>query len=204
MSGLAEDAEQHVLALRTMPRRRWSTRDKILLEASRLFSTHGFRGASTRQIAERVGIQQPSLFKHFPSKSSMLAELAVYDMDVPAHHAEIAAAATGSALDRFAGYIAWDFEWYRTMPFDLRCVTEQVVRSERLVEARAAVNRWNAAIGLILRQGVTSGEFSESATSFVPAVLETLSWHMVNKKDASAQTVDDAVSFLLAATLEPR
>jgi AcrR family transcriptional regulator len=204
VSDVAESAEQHILALRATPRRRWTTRDKILLEASRLFATHGFRGATTRQIAERVGVQQPSLFKHFPTKSSMLAELAVYDMDVPAHHAEAAAAAPGSAVDRFAGYVAWDLEWYRTMPFDLRCVTEQVVRSERLVGARAAVKRWNAAIGLILRQGVASGEFSESAVAFVPAVLETLSWHMVYTKDASEETVDDAVRFLLAAALEPR
>ena len=32
MSDLADHAEQHVLDLRAMPRRRWSTRDKILLE----------------------------------------------------------------------------------------------------------------------------------------------------------------------------
>ncbi len=204
MSGAVDRAEQHVLALRTAPRRAWATRDRILLEASQLFATHGFRGASTRQIAERVGVRQPSLFKHFPTKRAMLAELTLYDMVVPAHHAEAAAATKGSAIDRFAGYVAWDLEWYRTMPFDLRCVTEQVVRSERLASARTAVNRWNAAIDQILLQGVASGEFTASAVPFVPAVLETLSWHMVHTKDASAQTVDDGVRFLLAATLEPR
>ena len=88
MSTAVENAEGHVLELRARPPSRWATRDRILLEASRLFATHGFRGASTRQIAEQVGIRQPSLFKHFGSKRAMLAELAVYDMDVPARHAE--------------------------------------------------------------------------------------------------------------------
>lgn len=197
-------AEQHVLSLKETPRREWATPDRILLEASQLFATHGFRGASTRQIAERVGVKQPSLFKHFPSKRAMLAELTVYDMVVPAHHAEAAAATKGSAIDRFAGYIAWDLEWYRTMPFDLRGISDQVVRSERLGQARRAVNRWNEAIGLMLQQGVERGEFSERAVPFVPRVLETLSWHMVHTKGADEQTVDDAVRFLLAATVEPR
>lgn len=204
MTVAVDRAEQHVLVLKQTPRRDWTTRDKILLEASQLFATHGFRGASTRQIAERVGVQQPSLFKHFPSKRAMLAELTVYDMVVPAHHAEAAAATSGSAIDRFAGYVAWDLEWYRTMPLDLRGVTDQVVRTERLVSARRALKRWNAAIARILQQGVTRHEFSARAVPFVPRVLETMSWHMVHTKNADEQTVDDAVRFLLAATVEPR
>ena len=203
VSGAVDRAERHVLAVRTAPRKEWATRDRILLEASQLFATHGFRGASTRQIAERVGVRQPSLFKHFPSKRAMLAELTLYDMLVPEHHAEAAAATKGSAMDRFAGYAAWDLKWYRTMPFDLRCVTEQVVRSERLLGARRALNRWNESIGQIPRQGVASGEFSGTAVPFVPRVLETMNWHTVQTKGASEQTVADAVRFLLAATVEP-
>ena len=194
-------AEQHVLALRDTPLSRWATRDRILLEASRLFATHGFRGASTRQIAERVGVAQPSLFKHFPSKRAILAALAVYDMDVPARHAERAARAEGSAVDRFADYVAWDFQWYQAMPFDLRGMTEGVVNTEGLIDAQAALGRWHEAIGQLLRQGVETGEFAPSAVPFLPTVIETLSWHMVNAEDASRTNVDDAVELVLAASL---
>lgn len=196
-----EKAESHVLQLCAQDPSTWSTRDRILLEASHLFATHGFRGASTRQIAEHVGIRQPSLFKHFPSKKAMLAELAVYDMDVPAGHAEASAAAAGSAVDRFAGYLAWDLEWYRTMPFDLRGMTEALVKSENLTHAQAALARWHAAINRMLAQGVASGDFAPQAVPFVPSALETLSWQMVNSRAATERTVDDAVEFLLAAVL---
>ena len=202
MTVAVDRAEQHVLVLRQTPRREWATRDKILLEASHLFATHGFRGASTRQIAERVGVQQPTLFKHFSSKRAMLAELTVYGMVVPAHHAEAAAATAGSAIDRFAGYVAWELEWYRTMPLDLRGVTDQVVRTERLVPARRALRRWNDAIAQMLQQGVTRGEFSARAVPFVPRVLETMGWHMVTSATADEQTVDDAVRFVLAGVVE--
>jgi AcrR family transcriptional regulator len=196
-----ETAEQHVLALRGTPPAHWTTRDRILLEASRLFATHGFRGASTRQIAERVGVAQPSLFKHFRSKRAILAALAVYDMDVPARHAEQAARSEGSAVDRFAGYVAWDFEWYQAMPFDLRGMTEDVVTSEGLLDAQAALRRWHEAIDQLLQQGVAAGEFAASAVPFLPTVIETLSWHMVHAADASTTNVDDAVELVLAATL---
>lgn len=196
-----DNAERHVLALRATPPSMWATRDRILLEASRLFATHGFRGASTRQIANGVGIRQPSIFKHFASKQAMLAELAVYDMDVPARHAQAAATSKGSAVDRFAGYLAWDLEWYRTMPFDLRGMTEGLIRAEGLTGAEEAQARWNVAISQMLQQGVAAGEFVESAVPFVPAALETLSWQMVKSRDATERTVDDAVNFLLAAML---
>lgn len=195
------NAELHIALLRDTPQARWTTRDRILLEASRLFATHGFRGASTRQIAERVGVAQPSLFKHFPSKRAILAELAVYDMDVPARHAEQAARADGSAVDRFAGYVAWDLEWYRTMPFDLRGMTEDLVRSEGLSDAQAALDRWHRAIGQLLRQGVDAGEIAGSAVPFLPTVIETLSWHMVHTEDARRTDVQDAVELVLAAAL---
>jgi len=201
VSAVVENAEGHVIELRAKRPSRWATRDRILLEASRLFATHGFRGASTRQIAEQVGIRQPSLFKHFASKRAMLAELAVYDMDVPARHAEVAASTGGSAVDRFAGYVAWDLEWYRTMPFDLRGMTEDLVRSEGLTTAQAALARWHAAVTHMLNQGVESGDFAETAVPFVPSALETLSWHMVNNRGATESTVDQAVEFLLAAAL---
>jgi AcrR family transcriptional regulator len=48
-----------------------ATRERILREASRLFATRGYYGSSTRDIAAAVGIQQPSLFHHFPHKQAI-------------------------------------------------------------------------------------------------------------------------------------
>ena len=201
MKTVVERAEHHALELRSTPEADWETRDRILLAASRLFAAHGFRGASTRGIAERVGIRQPSLFKHFDSKRDMLRELTVFDMEVPAEHAQRAASAGGPAVDRLAAYLAWDFEWYRTMPFDLRGMTDDLVRSEGLTDAQRAVARWNRAVKAILKQGVESGEFDEGATRFVPPIIETVSWHMVQSTGVTGRTVDDGVRFVLAALL---
>ncbi len=203
MASVVEEAERRVLDLRATPSPKWGTKDRILLAASQLFAVHGFRGASTRAIAEQVGVRQPSLFKHFASKRDMLTELAVFDMHVPAQHAQRAAAGDGPATDRLAAYLAWDFEWYRTMPFDLRGMTDDVVRSEGLADAQRALTKWTRSIKAILRQGVDSGEFASGSVRFVPPVIETLSWHMVHSTSATGKTVDDGVRFVLAAVLNP-
>jgi AcrR family transcriptional regulator len=56
-----------------------STQDSILREAGRLFALKGFHGTSTREIAEAVGIRQPSLFHHFASKHDIADALFAYD-----------------------------------------------------------------------------------------------------------------------------
>lgn len=44
----------------------------VIIEASlRLFSEHGYEGVGMRDIAEAVGIQPPSLYKHFAGKQAI-------------------------------------------------------------------------------------------------------------------------------------
>lgn len=50
-----------------------STREDILEAALQLFGQVGYRTASLREIASRVGISHPGLLHHFPSKPALLA-----------------------------------------------------------------------------------------------------------------------------------
>ena len=50
-------------------------REEILQIAAELFVCHGFAATSTRDIAEKVGIRQASLYYHFDGKCDILAEL---------------------------------------------------------------------------------------------------------------------------------
>ncbi|RFA20853.1 TetR/AcrR family transcriptional regulator [Subtercola boreus] len=52
-----------------------TAREQILDAAAALFAESGFSGASTRAIADRVGIRQQSLYYHFAGKDDILAEL---------------------------------------------------------------------------------------------------------------------------------
>ena len=46
-------------------------RRQILAVATKLFARQGFRGTTTREIAERARVNEAILFRHFPSKESL-------------------------------------------------------------------------------------------------------------------------------------
>lgn len=75
---------QYALAVATRPGRprvipraetALAPRDEILQAAAELFVNRGFAATSTRDIAEKVGIRQASLYYHFEGKPGILAEL---------------------------------------------------------------------------------------------------------------------------------
>lgn len=49
-----------------------TTKERILEEALALFAQNGYDGTSVDQIAERVGIKAPSLYKHYKGKEDIL------------------------------------------------------------------------------------------------------------------------------------
>ena len=52
------------------------TRKKILQVAQKLFARHGYDGTTTRDLAEKAGVAEGTLFRHFTNKKAILIELA--------------------------------------------------------------------------------------------------------------------------------
>lgn len=52
-------------------------RELLLAAASELFGERGYAGTSTRDIAERAGVTEPMLFRHFGTKAKLFQEAAV-------------------------------------------------------------------------------------------------------------------------------
>lgn len=50
-------------------------REQILATAADLFAARGFHGVSVAELGAACGISGPALYKHFPSKQTMLAEM---------------------------------------------------------------------------------------------------------------------------------
>lgn len=76
-------------APRWEPTARWERRYREVLDAAAIiFADKGYAGASTRDIAERLGVRQASLYYYFPSKEAALAaicELGVRDFIANLH-----------------------------------------------------------------------------------------------------------------------
>ena len=52
-------------------------REQILATAAELFAAKGFHGVSVAELGAACGISGPALYKHFPSKDAVLAEMLV-------------------------------------------------------------------------------------------------------------------------------
>ena len=52
-----------------------ATRERILLEASRLFRHHGYAATTLREVADAAGITAGSIYYHFESKEQILGEV---------------------------------------------------------------------------------------------------------------------------------
>jgi len=62
----------------TSPKGKEQNRDvrhRILVEATRLFGDHGFKGTSLQAVADAVGLKKPSLLYHFSSKDAIRQEV---------------------------------------------------------------------------------------------------------------------------------
>jgi AcrR family transcriptional regulator len=59
------------------------TRERILRAAFELISDKGFAGASTREIAQRAGVAEVTLFSHFTSKENLFRQTTQRHSTIP-------------------------------------------------------------------------------------------------------------------------
>ena len=52
-----------------------NTKEEILLESLRLFARDGYEGVTVRDIAEKLGIRQSSLYKHYENKQDIFISI---------------------------------------------------------------------------------------------------------------------------------
>lgn len=80
-----------------------STKDKIIAAAMDLVNEKGYKGATTREIAEKAGLNEVTLFRHFGNKKGILkAIIKKYEI--------------GEFIDNtFAEKVIWDVEKDLTM-----------------------------------------------------------------------------------------
>ena len=49
-----------------------TTRDRLLEAARELFTTAGYHATTTPILAQRAGVAEGTIYRHFPSKSALL------------------------------------------------------------------------------------------------------------------------------------
>lgn len=136
------------------------TRERILVAASRLFALQGYHATTTRAIATEVGISQPSLFFHFPTKKAIIEELCRIDLVPAVGRLESLLEAPGSPAAKLFTVVVGELGCILGSPYDLRAhLSYEVLNDPDLATYRELADRFDDVVRLIVRAGQEAGEF---------------------------------------------
>jgi AcrR family transcriptional regulator len=86
-------------------------REQILVTAAELFAARGFHGVSVADLGAACGISGPALYKHFPSKQAMLAEMLVSISERLLAVGRERVAAAADPADAVRALVEWHIEF---------------------------------------------------------------------------------------------
>ena len=145
-----------------------STRERILFEAASLFARRGFHATTTRQIADAVGIRQPSLFHHFPSKNAIVEALLDWDLGRALPHVEAIAGTRQPAAVRMFRYLRDDVRHLAGAPYNLSGIyTEEVMGQPEFASWARRRDSLHDTVEALVREGIANREFIEVDAALV-------------------------------------
>lgn len=135
--------------------------------AASVFSEKGFHGASTRDIAEKLGIKQGSLYYYFSSKEEALEEVCIYGLQSYSGNMHDIARSEQPIGAKLFAVVTNHLTSYREKNEALK-----VFNDERLylpVERRARLkelgSRYRADLESIIDAGISAGELNRDIDS---------------------------------------
>lgn len=135
---------------------------RVLEAALKLFSEHGYAGASMRDVAALAGVKASSIYAHFPSKEHILAELCRIGHEAQYRSVRTAVLDSGDdPRDQIVAYVGAHVEFHTTYPM-LAVISnsELHVLSEDLGAATFALRHESEGlIQDIVRRGRQAGVF---------------------------------------------
>ncbi len=88
-----------------------SRRQQLLATAAELFAARGFHGVSVTDIGAACGVSGPALYRHFPSKDAMLAEMLVSISEELLEVGRLRVAGAGSPQAALEALVDWHLEF---------------------------------------------------------------------------------------------
>ncbi|MEU7995254.1 TetR/AcrR family transcriptional regulator [Micromonospora sp. NPDC049060] len=177
-----------------------ASRERIIAAALEIMAEHGYAGCSVAAVAERAGMATGSVYRHFPTKADLVAEVfrtaSQREVDAVAR----AAASEGTVAERVTAVIeTFSGRALRSPRLAYALLAEPAdpaVDAERLVFRRA----YAALIAGHVAQGVASGELPPqdpelTATALVGALAEAMVGPLAAGV-AGPRTIEHLITFL--------
>lgn len=135
--------------------------------AAGVFSEKGFHGASTGDIAERLGIKQGSLYYYFDSKEEALEEVCLYGLQQYVENMDAIAASDDPFEARLFAVVSNHLGRYREKSEALKVHNDErlYLPPERRRRLKALGSRYRQQLEQIIDDGIAAGAVRDSIDS---------------------------------------
>jgi AcrR family transcriptional regulator len=152
------------LAAETDNNRYQRQRQQAIQSAASVFAEKGFHGASTRDIAERMGIKQGSLYYYFKSKEEALGEVCYYGIEVYVERMQSIAASEQPFESKLMATITSHLTSYRERNEALKVHNDErlYLPEEKRATLKKLGSKYRQQLEGIFEEGVTTGTLRDS------------------------------------------
>jgi AcrR family transcriptional regulator len=137
---------------------------QAIKSAAAVFAEKGFHGSSTRDIAERMGIKQGSLYYYFKSKEEALGEVCLFGIEDYVDHMTVIAAGDQSFETKLMATITSHLSSYRERNEALKVYNDErlYLPEEKRSKLKVLGSSYRQLLEEIFEEGVASGALRDS------------------------------------------
>lgn len=134
-------------------------RRQAIRSAAAVFAEKGFHGSSTRDIAERLGIKQGSLYYYFKSKEEALGEVCLFGIEDYVHRMDEIASSDQPFEAKLIATVTSHLSSYRERNEALKVYNDErlYLPEERRKKLKQMGSRYRQQLEGIFEQGKTDG-----------------------------------------------
>ena len=139
-------------------------RAHAIRSAAAVFAEKGFHGASTKDIAERIGIKQGSLYYYFKSKEEALGEVCLYGIEDYVHRMNTIAASDQAFEAKLLATVTSHLSSYRERNEALKVHNDErlYLPESKRQKLHELGSNYRRSLQGIFQAGVESGELRDS------------------------------------------
>ncbi len=156
---------------KTAPEKYTKQRQTAIRAAASVFAEKGFHGAATKDIAERMGIKQGSLYYYFKSKQEALGEVCLYGIRDYVDHMEDIANSSQNFQEKLVATVTSHLSSYREKNEALKVYNDErlYLPDEKRTRLKELGSGYRQHLEDIFEAGKTEGVVRDSIDSHFAA-----------------------------------
>lgn len=177
---------------------------EILDAAAHVFAEKGFHGASTKDIADRLGIKQAGVYYYFKSKDAMLADVCRLGVQGYVEHAVAISKSDSPVTVKLRLTIREHLLPFHHIRHHVRVfhAERRYLVGENREQVRKLANKYERVLRSIFQQGVANGELRKNldtklATLALLGMCNSVSVWYDGKTEAEINKIADAYADII-------